>query len=394
MAEIESKDARTLAGVELNALALAGVFPKERLAGAEVSAQATPVYDITGAVLFHRLPVERGREQLGAADVAADPVMGDVLIAYADGMIWNPDALTGEAREVARRRGYEVDGADEARFVAYSYPKLGVQFLRAGEEIVLLELFTWEPVPPAGAQSKQSKERKPLEPENFERWSLIEELPATQRRSRAKRFHERLRSIGELKIPRRVYEIDPDVWRDILVFQLVETREIRYSLRTSHHTPCYELRGQETNVWCVGASSQMLLDFYRYEYTQDRLAQELGLGTKSNPNGLPYSQVAHVVTALEALTGNGLDVTMITDPTFATFRNEIRANRPLISFVPGHSRTVAGFTETRIPVLFGGSNRGLLVYDPWPPNAGVITRWENFATQTYQYAYTAEVTKI
>ena len=96
MAEIESKDARTLAGVELNALALAGVFPKERLIGAEVSAQTTPVYDITGAVLFHRLPVERGREQLGAVDVAADPVMGDVLIAYADGMIWNPDALTGE----------------------------------------------------------------------------------------------------------------------------------------------------------------------------------------------------------------------------------------------------------------------------------------------------------
>jgi hypothetical protein len=29
------------------------------------------------------------------------------------------------------------------------------------------------------------------------------------------------------------------------------------------------------------------------------------------------------------------------------------------------------------------------VYDPWPPNAGVITRWENVATQTYQYAYSA-----
>lgn len=393
MAEIDPKDARLFAGVELNALAIAGIFPKERLDGAEVSSEATPIHDITGEVLFYRLPVERGAERLGAADVGAGPTMGDVLLAYSDGMTWNPDALIGEARQAAKRSRYEAERADEVRFVAYSYPKIAVQFLRGGEEIVMLELFTWEPVPQAG-KSGDRKDRKPLEPENFERWSVVEELPPGQRRSRAKRFQERVRSIGELKLHRNAYEIRPDLWRDILVYQLVETREIRYSLRTSHHTPCYELRGQETNVWCVGASSQMLLDFYRYEYTQDRLAQELGLGTKASPNGLPYSQVGHVVTALEALTGNGLDVTMITNPTFATFRTEIRANRPLISFVPGHSRTVAGFTETRIPVLYSGPNRGLLVYDPWPPNAGVITKWENFATQTYQYAYTAKVTMI
>ena len=397
MADIDPKDARVLAGVELNALAIAGVFPKERLDGAEVAPDATPVYDITGVVLFYRLPVDRGRERLGAVDIAADAVLGDVLVAYSDGMTWNPDALIGEAREAGAHRKYEVYAADEVRFVAYSYPKLGVQFLREGEEIVLLELFTWEPVPPAGAtigRAAKRADRKPLEPENFERWSLVEETPAPARRTRAKRFGERLRNLSELKLHRNAYEVNPDLWRDILVFSLVETREIRYSLRTSHHTPCYELRGQETNVWCVGASSQMLLDFYRYEYTQDRLAQELGLGTKANPNGLPYSQVGHVVTALEALTGGGLDVTMITNPTFAAFRTEIRANRPLISFVPGHSRTVAGFTETRIPVLYSGPNRGLLVYDPWPPNAGVITKWENFATQTYQYAYTARVSMI
>jgi hypothetical protein len=78
---------------------------------------------------------------------------------------------------------------------------------------------------------------------------------------------------------------------------------------------------------------------------------------------------------------------MHVDPAFDIFRNEIRENRPLISFVPGHSRTVAGYTRNILsfPVPF----RGLLVYDPWPPNVGVITRWENVATQTYQYAYSA-----
>lgn len=389
MAPLDPKLARRIAGVELNALALAGVFAKERLDDAEVSAEATPIHDVNGEVLFYRLPVVRRAERLGSVDIAAHPALGDPLLAYADGMDWNPDALLGEARHVALRRRLKVDEADELRFVAFSYPKLAVQFLRGGEELVMLELFTWQPVPPS-----KPGERKPLEPENFERWSLIDELNTRVRRSRAKRYAERVAAIEKLEHNLTEYQIRPDQWREILVFKLVDTREVRYSLRSSYHTPCYELRGQETNVWCVGASSQMLLDFYRYEYTQDRLAQELGLGTKANPNGLPYSQVGQVVTALEALTGNGLDVTMITNPTFATFRTEIKANRPLISFVPGHSRTVAGYTETLIPILYSGNYQGLLVYDPWPPNAGVITKWENFATQTYQYAYTAKVTKI
>jgi hypothetical protein len=140
---------------------------------------------------------------------------------------------------------------------------------------------------------------------------------------------------------------------------------------------------------------QMLLDFYRYEYSQTRLAQQLGLGTPSNPNGLPYSQVGAVVTALHALTSNGLTATMLTNPTFGQFRGEIRANRPLISIVPGHARTVAGYTESYlVPIFEQAPYRGLLVYDPWPPNAGVITRWENVATTIHQYAYTAQVGTI
>ena len=57
----------------------------------------------------------------------------------------------------------------------------------------------------------------------------------------------------------------------------------------------------------------MLLDFYRYEYSQVRLAEELGLGTIEHPNGLPFSRVADVVTVIEAMTSNDLDATMITN---------------------------------------------------------------------------------
>jgi hypothetical protein len=98
------------------------------------------------------------------------------------------------------------------------------------------------------------------------------------------------------------------------------------------------------------------------------------------------------VTVLEAMTGNALDATMNTSPSWTEFRSEIRANRPLISFIPGHSRTVAGYTRSGLVLAGLSPFRGLLVYDPWPPNAGVITKWENFDTQTYRRTFTARVT--
>ena len=141
--------------------------------------------------------------------------------------------------------------------------------------------------------------------------------------------------------------------------KLVDQRELHYSPRDTDHLPCCELRGQQTNVWCVAASCEMLLNFYRYTYDQVRLARELGLGTLSNPNGLPYARVGDVVTVLDNLTSNALDAAMHTNPGFNVFRDEIRANRPLISFVPGHSRTVAGYTRTLWSITPGF--RGLLV---------------------------------
>ena len=133
----------------------------------------------------------------------------------------------------------------------------------------------------------------------------------------------------------------------------------------------------------------MILDFYRYNYDQIRIAADLGLGTVASPNGLPYTSDALVVTVLEALTSNALDASMNTAPSWAEFRSEIRDNRPLISFVPGHSRAVAGYTASRTFVWNGF--RGLLVYDPWPPTSGVITQWENFDATTYRRTFPAHV---
>lgn len=393
---------KRLAGLELNGLLYTGVLPLDLFDGARVTSAGTPVYDINGEVLFHRVPVKKGQRPIASADIAVNPTLRAPILSVSHGLKWNDRAISKEATAAARRKKRGIR-FNKIRYVAYSYPKIAVQFLRNKHEVLMLELNTWKPVP-------KKRERKPQEPpSNFERWSLIEELPQGRKRSNIRRFEERVKQWDDLCPPRRPpKKFKPEILRFKEFSQLAkklgivlrfDARELHYSKENTDHHPCYELRGQLTSVWCVAASVQMLLDFYRYNYTQNRLAQELNLGTIAVPNGLPYANDGDVVTVLEALTSNALDANMNVNPNWAEFVNEIRANRPLISFVPGHSRTVAGYTFG--PSIFGGNFRGLLVYDPSPPSptglptdGGSIARWENYDTHTYRRTFTAELTLV
>jgi hypothetical protein len=262
----------------------------------------------------------------------------------------------------------------------------------------MIELFSWTPVPLEQDVDPDKRES------GFSRWSLVSETPKNKIKKNLNDYMKRISDWDELcpPLPRKPRkEFIPEYIKYLEFereFQIApsliqtESREIHYSLDDTDHHPCYELRGQQTGVWCVAASVQMLLDFYRYDYDQTRLAQELNLGTLTNPNGLPYANDGDVVTVLENMTSNALSASMNTIPTWTEFRNEIRHNRPLISFIPRHARTVAGYTSTKFIRWY--TFRGLLVYDPWPPNAGVITRWENFDNQVYRRTFTAAVTMV
>lgn len=194
MAKLKESDVLRIAGIELNAMGVAGTLPMEELVGAEVSSKMTPIHDVSGELLFQRVPVVRGRDQVAFVDVAVHDVLGDPMLALTTGLSWAPDAIAGEAREWARRRGLKVEDADEVRFVAYSYPKIAVQFLARGRELAMLEWMTWEPVP-RSEDHVQRKERKPLEPGNFERWSIIEEMPPKLRRERRANFEQRVEAL-------------------------------------------------------------------------------------------------------------------------------------------------------------------------------------------------------
>lgn len=393
---VDRSQIRRLAGLELNELVHAGHMPAKLFDHSTVASVGTPVYDVNGELLFNRVPIRKGRTAIGYVDLAVNDVLGGPYLASSHGAAWDARALKDQAVRAARRLRRTLRFG-RMRFVAYSYPKIAVQFLRRDEEVLMLELGTWMPVPAA------RRRRRGEPPANFERWSLIEELAPARKRANARRMRRRVARWNEVCPPRRRFEPRfirvadyGRLIRSIDRIRRVFQRELHYGPRTDDHTPCYELRGQLTNVWCVAASVQMILDFYRYNYDQTRIARDLGLGTLSNPSGLPYGQDGQVVTVLDDLSNEALDATMNTGPTWAEFVSEIRANRPLVSFIPGHSRTVAGYTYG-LSVL-GGMFRGLLVYDPWPPSpsvppvpttGGVITRWENFDTHTYRRTFTA-----
>jgi len=386
---------RRLAGLELNALHFTGATPA-LLESAEIPSGGTQIFDTNGTLLFHRIPLVSGGTGIGYADVAANEVFGEPLLAVSTGTVWDEKAITAEATAAARK-GHSPLEFNSVRFVSYSFPKIALQFLQNGREVLMLEWRTWAEVPPAVSG------RPPLAPSHFERWSLIDEMPEELQRSRIAGFQERLSAWGAPALaPLSPAVITKQTFRvPGIVVKLSDTRELHYSPLQQDHHPCYELRGQQTNVWCVAASTEMLLSFYRYQYSQPRLAQELGLGTCTLPNGLPYGQEYKVVNTIEKLSSNTLNATAIPNPNWALFEAETHGNRPLISFIPGHSRTVAGYTQSLLLLPGQLPYKGLLVYDPWPPTdcahpnlGGVITKWENFATQTYRYAFTAVLKQV
>jgi hypothetical protein len=394
MAELLSGDqAVRIALAELNALRASGVLPDE-FEGAAIASEGTLVHDLNGSPLYRRIPLSRANQQFAYADIAVHPAMGATFLSASLGQ-WSTAKVVRAAKEaLGRRKG--GPRYTRWRLVAYSYPKLAVQFLRGSQEVAMLELESWRRVPPA------PDEQAP-EPGDFQRWSLLERLGKTASR-RESRFETHVQQVqrwiarqarrrpavrAALRTGRHSKAIISSSLFPWPLPWVSDTRELHYSPRQADHHVCYELRGQETSVWCVDASCQMLLDFYRYNFTQDQLAVPLGLGTKASPSGLPYGQEHKVVDTLQSETNNALTAAMFPTVAYSRFKSEIRANRPLISFIPGHSRTVAGYWTLRVPWF--AQFRGLLVFDPWPPNVGVITRWENFDAMTYRHTFTAHV---
>jgi len=183
---LEATEVHRLAAIELNLLNLAHTLPGMPLDGAQME-PGTAIYDPGGEVLFYRVSLRNRGARVGYADLAAHTLFGAPLLATAPDATWDPDAWIAQARTALRQTRHEGKTPltyDEVRLVAFSFPKLAVQFLAGGKEVVMLELATWAVVPPT------DRNRRPMEPSNFERFSLIEEMPNERKRDAHGRFEE------------------------------------------------------------------------------------------------------------------------------------------------------------------------------------------------------------
>ncbi len=380
---------RIRVALELNALHSTGAIG-DALEAARIGT-GTPIYDLNGELLYERIPLS-GRRGAGYADIAFHPAMGGVLMAVSHGSKWDANAILKEARTELARQGGEVGRPkpDAMRFVAFCYPKLAVQFLAGDQEIAMLEWKTWRQVP-------RGRQRMPGElPTFFERSSFLDSQTDEARARRRRRFKRRADEL--LTIPNR-HEVSHDrvavrPFADHVGVkppeEVLDRREVHFSRHSIDHHVCYERQGQRNSHWCVAASVKMLLDFYRYEYTQDQLAAKLGLGTNRKPAELADFHAAKICDVVKSLSGNALEVTMKRNPTWTDFRREIAANRPVVAFLPGHARTIAGYTETRPLPHHLSTSRGYLVYDPSPPTTGV-TLWESIDVHIYTVAFMARL---
>lgn len=391
------RNIRRVFWAELCLLRASDILP-ETYEGGRLTNVYSSIYDLNGEILFYRVGIESTDGQAGFADISLNPAFADPVLATAEDARWEPEKLISEAFQHAQKYIDKPVASVEIRFVAYSHPKLAIEFLVEGESLVMLELFSWHPIDRREQKDQDGKKELGLMAFSYadavaddvkeKNQAILKERQQLWEKSLAL---ESIRKIDPSRIKGNwIQDLEWIIWKPL---SLYTSRELHYSSRNDDHFTCYEVRGQETNVWCVGASVQMMLDFYRYEYTQVRLARELGLGTLQNPNGLPYANVGDIPTVLERMTNNALDATLVTSPGFNLFKSEILANRPVNSIIDGHSRTVAGYKQSLLFYLPTGlpTYRGLLVYDPWPPNAGVIRRWENFTSNNHLWATTAQL---
>src|SRR5436853_1276166 len=100
---IDPKNAPRLAALELSALRAADLLPADLFEGARPGPSTTPIFDISGDVLFYRVPIRKDQTVTAHADVAACDAFGAPLLAVSSGMEWDEKKLLQIAAEAARQ---------------------------------------------------------------------------------------------------------------------------------------------------------------------------------------------------------------------------------------------------------------------------------------------------
>jgi hypothetical protein len=260
------------------------------------------------------------------------------------------------------------------RLVCYAYPKLGisVEWKRRNEDrtrrtIVDIGDFSVVPdrVEPGmrgpGALSFYGQIVESRVPEAIEHFrsydKIVEELQE--------------RSGKELSVQLRLLDFDAVQAQigTVIQLELFKTKVLAFCTHGTSHD-CFTLHGQQNGVWCVVATGQMILDFWRYYHAQTDIAKAMGTGSGGTSwNG--------EVSGLESLSCSHFDAQSDLSPAFSEAKAEIDANRPFDYSYSYHAMACAGYREQRFYIFGTQPVNSVLLYDPSPVNQGTI-RWETW----------------
>jgi hypothetical protein len=224
--------------------------------------------------------------------------------------------------------------------------------------------------------------------------SVLGQVPHTQEKRRANAWGKVDAGVKELlkkapallperlaKVPRsgRLKAIDLG-FAEIGPIELYRERIIDFCCHDNdcRDHECFCLHPQENSVHCTRASSQMVLCFWRYCYSQHDVAQAFGV---DDTDLTPWSSVA---PGLNDLTHDCFEAALNYSVTWGDCTSEIDNRRPFLSDDGGHTRACAGYRSWRLWPVGQPLPRYLYIFDPWPPNVGAIY-WENFSTSSYAW---------
>lgn len=331
------------------------------------------VYDLNDEPLFYDFPVlSRGRQRLGLIRASASRVIGVPVpsIHLGPAVLDVDEASRKAARLVRRKYKRKVVGT---KLVCYAYPKLGIAVLwekRGEPQRTIVDVGDFSIVPEKvkpemrgpGAVSSYGRIQEGAVPRavrNFGRYGkVVDELQERSGKDLSTRLN--LREFDALQV---VLE------KAVVQLELFYTRVLTFCTHGFSHE-CFRLHGQETGVWCVPATGQMILDFWRYHRSQTAIAAAMGTGA----GGTGY---AGEVNGYESIACDHFDAQSDFSPTIAEARAEIVANRPFDYSYSYHAMACAGYRRARFQIAGVPPQYSLLLYDPSPVNTGTI-RWETW----------------
>ena len=363
----------------------------QRWGSLELDPDPLVINDLNGEPLFYEFSVMDGKSAVGTVKASANKLTAaPVLAIEMRPRTWDPQKALREVRTRAKKQFPRAESL-QPELVCYSYPKIGVRVSgKRGQGAVIYDAASFAPIARFGSD----------ELEGSTAWSYLDEVGGRDPDGRVRRWDlaDQDLEAARTRVPQildpglKVSELARIATRLTadarIAVSLFSSRVLQFGPRCTPHD-CFELYAQQTDVFCAVATGQMILDFYRYHFTQNEIAAAMNTGPGGTGN-------PEQVTGYETLSDGCLDATFDGSAGWAEAKAEIDANRPVKSGIPGHARACAGWKRQNIFLVGQAPRRWLRIYDPWPWNADICAGgqivWEDWdAVEHTNFIYVRHV---